>query len=112
MGSDEKERKGVTRRDFFKGAAVAGAAVAGAGVLTNSAQAKTPGHGGHPGWGYGWEDGGLPLEELIACGKDLESMLLLRSSPMQTQTGRWFKYNLAIEAENDGMIFLITPDSF
>ena len=39
MSSDKKLQKGITRRDFFKGAAVAGAAVAGAGTLTNYAQA-------------------------------------------------------------------------
>lgn len=82
MNSDEKKKKGMTRRDFFKGAAVAGAAVAGAGVLNNYAQAGKPGHGGHPGWHPGWQDEGLPLDELHACGKDLESMVLLRSSPI------------------------------
>ena len=79
MSSDKKLQKGITRRDFFKGAAVAGAAVAGAGALTNYAQAR--GHHGS-GWGYGWQDEGLPLDEVHACGKDLESMMLLRSSPI------------------------------
>jgi uncharacterized protein (DUF169 family) len=79
MSSDKKVQKGMTRRDFFKGAAVAGAAVASAGALTNYAEAK--GHHGKE-WEYGWQDEGLPLNELNACGKDLESMLLLRSSPI------------------------------
>jgi glyoxylase-like metal-dependent hydrolase (beta-lactamase superfamily II) len=46
MSSDEKARKGMTRRDFFKGAAVAGAAVASAGAVANyaaSANAQAPG---------------------------------------------------------------------
>lgn len=79
MSSDEKACKGMTRRDFFKGAAVAGAAVAGAGALTNYAQAK--GEGGK-GWGQGWEDDGLPLDELHTNGADLERLMILRSSPI------------------------------
>jgi uncharacterized protein (DUF169 family) len=69
----------MSRRDFFKGAAVAGAVVAGAGALTNYTEAKD--HHVKK-WEYGWQDEGLSWEELNACGKDLESMLLLRSSPI------------------------------
>jgi uncharacterized protein (DUF169 family) len=91
MSSDEKQKKGMTRRDFFKGAAVAGAAVASAGALNNYAQAgghhdKGWGHGGGHGggheWGPEWEDKGLSLSDLPKYGEDLESMLLLRSSPI------------------------------
>ena len=57
MSSDKKVQKGITRRDFFKGAAVAGAVVSGAGAL-NYAEAK--GHHGK-GWGYGWQDEGQQL---------------------------------------------------
>jgi uncharacterized protein (DUF169 family) len=87
MNSDEKKRKGMTRRDFFKGAAIAGAAVAGAGALNNYAQAG--GHhgqgwkpGGGHGWGPEWEDKGLPLDDIKKYGADLESKMILRSSPI------------------------------
>lgn len=83
MNSDKKVQRGMTRRDFFKGAAVAGAAVAGAGAFANYAQAgRKSGKGKGHEWGYGWQDEGLPLDEIHACGNDLESMLLLRSSPI------------------------------
>jgi len=80
MSSDEKTCKGMTRRDFFKGAAVAGVVVAGTGALTNSAEAK--GQLGGSGWGHGWEDDGLPLDELHTYGADLERLMILRSSPI------------------------------
>jgi uncharacterized protein (DUF169 family) len=80
MSSDEKTCKGMTRRDFFKGAAVAGVVVAGTGALTNSAEAKR--QLGGSGWGHGWEDDGLPLDELHTYGADLERLMILRSSPI------------------------------
>jgi len=46
MSSDENAREGMTRRDFFRGAAVAGATVAAAGAVTNyavSADIQGPG---------------------------------------------------------------------
>jgi uncharacterized protein (DUF169 family) len=87
MSSDKEIQKGMTRRDFFKGAAIAGAAVAGAGALNNYAQAggrhdKGWGHGEGHEWGPGWEDEGLPLDDLKKYGADLESKMILRSSPI------------------------------
>ena len=80
MSSDEKKPKGMTRRDFFKGAAVAGAAVAGVGALSSVGQAR-----GRP-WHHGEKEGyeGIPIgrEELNDYGEILEKQLLLRSSPI------------------------------
>jgi uncharacterized protein (DUF169 family) len=80
MSSDKKKLKGMTRRDFFKGAAVAGAAVAGISALSRVGQARG-GHGGHK--GKGWHKG-IPIasEEVNAYGDILEKQLLLRSSPI------------------------------
>ena len=78
MSSDEKKTKGMTRRDFFKGAAVAGAAVAGIGALSSVGQARGR-HGDHDKW---WK--GIPIGsgELNGYGDTLEKQLLLRSSPI------------------------------
>jgi uncharacterized protein (DUF169 family) len=78
MSSDKKKQKGITRRDFFKGAAVAGAAVAGAGALTNYAQA---GGKGIKAWGSPWGEG-LPLDVVNKYGEDLEKLMIMRSSPI------------------------------
>ena len=77
MSSDEKKLKGMTRRDFFKGAAVAGAAVAGISALSSVGQAR--GRHGHHG-----RHEGIPIgsEELNDYGDILEKQLLLRSSPI------------------------------
>jgi uncharacterized protein (DUF169 family) len=84
MSSDEKKPKGMTRRDFFKGAAVAGAAMAGAGSLAKYAEAKKPDSGQRAlkrvRAGYGGAS--LSPAYLNEAGEDLESMLLLRSSPI------------------------------
>jgi uncharacterized protein (DUF169 family) len=87
MSSDKKKPKGMTRRDFFKGAAVAGAAVAGAGSLAKYAKAGGNDSSGPPAWAQGppaWDKGGggLSLDALHEAGEDLERMLLLRSSPI------------------------------
>jgi len=79
MSSDEKKPKGMTRREFFKGAAVAGAAVAGAGSLAKYAEAR--GHHHHkkkrPPSGTP-----IPVQKLNEYGETLENQLLLRSSPI------------------------------
>jgi uncharacterized protein (DUF169 family) len=83
MSSDEKKPKKITRRDFFKGAAVAGAAVAGVGSLAKYAEAKKPGPWHHPKWeGPAWGYANLSLDYLNKAGDDLESLVLLRSSPI------------------------------
>jgi uncharacterized protein (DUF169 family) len=83
MSSDEKKRKGMTRRDFFKGAAVAGAAVAGAGSLAKFTEAKNHGPWHPPKWnGPEWGYANLSLPYLNQAGEDLESKLILRSSPI------------------------------
>jgi hypothetical protein len=41
MSSDKKTQKGMTRRDFFMGAAVAGVTLAGADTLSGVAQASS-----------------------------------------------------------------------
>jgi uncharacterized protein (DUF169 family) len=78
MSSDEKKPKGMTRRDFFKGAAVAGAAVAGISALSRVEQARGKGWD-HDTW---WQ--GIPIgsAELNDYGTILEQQLLLRSSPI------------------------------
>jgi uncharacterized protein (DUF169 family) len=78
MSSDGKKPKGMTRRDFFKGAAVAGAAVAGISALPSVVQAR----------GQDWDPDkwwqGIPIgsAELNDYGNILEQQLLLRSSPI------------------------------
>jgi uncharacterized protein (DUF169 family) len=80
MSSDGKKPKGMTRRDFFKGAAVAGAAVAGISALSSVGQARGS-HGDHK--GKGWHEG-IPIgsEAVNEYGYILEQQLLLRSSPI------------------------------
>ena len=84
MSSDEKKPKGMTRRDFFKGAAVAGATVAGVGSLAKYAKAGGKKYRRRPKYHYPWDRacGGFSLDELHEAGEDLERMLLLRSSPI------------------------------
>jgi uncharacterized protein (DUF169 family) len=80
MNSDKKARKGITRRDFFRGAAVAGATLAGAGALSGVV------HGSGSGKQYNKEDAyepiPIPVNELNEYGKILEEQLLLKSSPI------------------------------
>jgi len=80
MSSDEKKPKGITRRDFFKGAAVAGAAMAGAGTLAKATEAKG-GHK-HPKKIKEFKGIPIPVDTLNEYGETLETQLLLRSSPI------------------------------
>jgi len=88
MSSNEKKPKGMTRRDFLKGVAVAGATVAGAGSLAKYAEASQnrPLRGHRPPQGHipPWErvGGRLSENELRSCGEDLESMLVMKESPI------------------------------
>jgi uncharacterized protein (DUF169 family) len=75
MGSDEKDQFGMTRRDFFAGAAIVGAAMAGSEATANSAQAAGP----RTAEGEGSQSA---LEALNAYGADLESMMFLRTFPI------------------------------
>jgi uncharacterized protein (DUF169 family) len=84
MSSDEKKPKGMTRRDFFKGAAVAGVSVAGVGSLAKYATASGKHRHRRSKSNLPWykDCGGLSLDQLHEAGEDLERMLLLRSSPI------------------------------
>lgn len=80
MSSNGKRPKGMTRRDFFKGAAVAGAAVAGAGAFAKYTEAR--GGSKPPKRIREFKGIPIPMEKLNTYGETLETQLLLRSSPI------------------------------
>ena len=80
MSSDKKARKGITRRDFFMGAAVAGATLAGVDTLSGVAQASSS--DSHNNKEDVYEPIPIPVNELNEYGKVLEEQLVLKSSPI------------------------------
>jgi uncharacterized protein (DUF169 family) len=80
MSSDKKTQKGITRRDFFMGAAVAGVTLAGADTLSGVAQAS--GSDSHHNKEDAYEPIPIPVNELNEYGKVLEEQLVLKSSPI------------------------------